>query len=243
MKAGTYAVEAAIEATHWWFVGRRRLFAREITRLAIPLDDRVLDIGTSTGANLRMLMELGFRHVRGLDMSDEAIRYCAQKGLGRVDKGDVCALPFPDASFDLILATDIIEHVDGDDLALAEISRILRPGGRVLITVPAFQSLWGLQDEVSLHKRRYRKSRFLAKLTRTSLIPIRQYYFNYLLFGPIWIARQLIRVFRIRLESEGQINTPVLNRVLRTIFTFDTLTAAILRVPFGVSILVMAERR
>jgi ubiquinone/menaquinone biosynthesis C-methylase UbiE len=243
MEIGVYAVEAVVEESHWWFAERRRLFAREIRRLPIPSDGAVLDIGTSTGTNLRMLMDMGFSQVTGLDSSDEAIRFCAEKGLGRVKKGDVCALPFPDASFDLVLATDIIEHVDADDRALAEIYRVLKPGGTALITVPAFQSLWGLQDEVSQHRRRYRKAGLLAKVSQASLVPIRHYYFNYILFGPIWVARQLIRMLRIRIASESQINTPSMNRVLGAVFSFDTRTAAILRVPFGVSIILIAERK
>jgi SAM-dependent methyltransferase len=241
MEAGTYSVEAAIEESHWWFVGRRRLFARELTQLAVPQDARVLDIGTSTGSNLRMLSDLGFKYVTGVDVSDDAIRYCARKGLGHVKKGNVCALPFDDGSFDVVLATDIIEHVDDDDLALAEIARVLKPGGRVLITVPAFGSLWGLQDEVALHKRRYRIVPLLEQLKRVGLKPLRRYYFNYLLFGPIWLARQLIRILRVRVDSEGEINTPALNRILQGIFLLDTLTAPTLRMPFGVSILIMAE--
>ncbi len=87
MDLAAYAVEAEIETGHWWFVGRRRLFASELRRAAIPSDARILDIGTSTGTNLRMLRELGFHDVTGLDMSEEAIRYCESKGLGAV-RGD-----------------------------------------------------------------------------------------------------------------------------------------------------------
>ena len=110
------------------------------------------------GTNLRLLQELGIcRTARGLDLSDDAIRWCAEKGLGTVEKGDVCNLPFGEASFELVLATDIIEHVDDDLQAITEIRRVLAPGGTAIITVPAFQSLWGLQDDVAHHKRRYLK--------------------------------------------------------------------------------------
>jgi hypothetical protein len=81
----------------------------------------------------------------------------------------------------------------------------------------------------------------MAQLKRVGLAPLRRYYFNYLLFVPIWLAHQLIRIFRVRLDSEGEINTPFLNRILGTIFLLDTLTAPMLRIPFGVSILVTAE--
>src|SRR5215475_3136318 len=101
----TYAVEAEVEANHWWFIGRRRLFSEMIADLQLPSDARVLDIGTSTGTNLRLLRDLGFANRKGLDLSDEAIRWCKQKDLGIVEKGDICNLPFRDGEFQLILAT------------------------------------------------------------------------------------------------------------------------------------------
>ena len=156
MRASTYEVEAAVEETHWWFVGRRRLFGRELVRAGVSRDARILDVGTSTGSNLRLLRDLGFSRVTGLDVNLDAIRFCESKGLGQVQQGSVCEMPFPDETFDVVLATDVIEHVDDHRLAVAEISRVLVPGGKVLVTVPAFQALWGLQDEVALHKRRYR---------------------------------------------------------------------------------------
>jgi SAM-dependent methyltransferase len=239
----TYAAEARIEATHWWFVGRRRLFAREIARLGIRHDARTLDIGTSTGTNLRMLRDLGYRSVTGLDFSIDAIRHCEEKGLGPVRQGDICALPFPDASFDLVLATDVIEHVDDDRRALAEIARVLAPGGAVLITVPTFPSLWGTQDRIAQHKRRYRLRPLVAKIEDAGLAAMSQYYFNYLLFVPIWAARRIIDMLRIALKSEGDVNSSLLNVALGVVFEADTITAPIFHPPFGVSALVIARRR
>jgi SAM-dependent methyltransferase len=242
MDISTYAVEAEVEASHWWFVARRRLLANLIARQQIPTDARVLDIGTSTGTNLRLLKDLGFSNRRGLDLSDDAIRWCAEKGLGRVEKGDVCMLPFGDGEFQLVLATDIIEHVDDDLQAVKEIRRVLVPGGTAIISVPAFQSLWGLQDDVSHHKRRYLKQKFLDLIGRGGLACREGFYFNYLLFVPIWAARQLIRLLKMKLESENQLNAPMLNRILTWIFMLDVNTARIVRPPFGVSIMVVAVR-
>jgi SAM-dependent methyltransferase len=242
MDLAAYAVEAEVEETHWWFVGRRRLFGREITGLGLSKDAPVLDVGTSTGTNLRMLAELGYRRVVGLDLSDEAIRFCAEKGLGVVHHGDVCDLPFEDASLDLVLATDIIEHVEDDKLALSEIARVRVPGGSAVITVPAFQSLWGLQDEVSHHLRRYRLPVLRNAVEAAGLRPVRCFHFNYLLFVPIWLARQILRVFNIRAASESQVNTALLNGLLRRVFDLDVWTAPWLATPFGVSIFVLAEK-
>ena len=242
MLRATFEVESRVEATHWWFVARRELFAREISQAGIPLTARVLDIGTSTGTNLRMLREMGFHDVTGLDATEDAILFCAEKGLGTVRQGDVCRMPFADGSFDLILATDVIEHVDDDMQALKEIARVLAPTGRALITVPAFPSLWGLQDDVAMHKRRYLLAELVTRVQAAGLKPGCSYYFNYLLFAPIWLTRQLIRLFRIRLKSENQINNPLLNWLLLWIFRIDVATARRVSPSFGVSALVLAER-
>jgi SAM-dependent methyltransferase len=243
MEISAYAAEAAIEADHWWFVGRRRLFAQIVGELGVSADAAILDVGTGTGANLRLLRNLGFAQVRGVDFSPEAIRFCAEKGFGTIERGDVCALPFADGSFDLVFATDVVEHVDDDLAALREIRRVLRPGGRALLTVPAFPILWGLQDEVSRHRRRYRLGELLARLEAAELSPQRHFYFNYLLFLPILAARRLMRLLRIRLDSEGEVNTRWLNRLLAVVFLCDIRTAPWLRPPIGVSALVVAARR
>lgn len=242
METGTFAVEAEVEANHWWFVGRRRLFTSEITREGLKPGARILDVGTSTGTNLRMLRDIGFSEVEGLDFSIEAIRYCAEKGLGTVRQGDICAMPFEDSVFDLVLATDIIEHVEDDDRAVSEIARVLKPGGTVLVTVPAFQSLWGLQDRVAQHKRRYLRKELLTRLTEAGLSVKRCYYFNYVLFAPIWTARRLIDLFGVKMNSEAELNSPLVNRILDGIFTFDVKTAHLIRPPFGVSLLALAGK-
>ncbi|MBU2604943.1 MAG: class I SAM-dependent methyltransferase [Alphaproteobacteria bacterium] len=241
MDEAAYAAEAKIEATHWWFVERRRLFSQLIRQANIPADAAVVDIGTGTGANLRLLKEMGFSRVTGIDASPEAARWCAEKGLGEVKAGDIRALPLADNSVDLIMATDVVEHVDEDDAALREISRVLRPDGLALITVPAFPSLWGLQDIKSHHYRRYRMDPFLRLLERTGLKVEKRFHFNFLLFVPIFLARQVLRVGKIDLNSENEVNSPLLNRILRGVFRLDVTTAPYIRPPFGVSILVLAR--
>jgi SAM-dependent methyltransferase len=242
MYIATYAVEAEIEQTHWWFVGRRRLFAAILKTLPLASDAAVLDIGSSTGANLRLLRELGISRATGLDSSVAAIGFCKAKGLGTVDFGDACALPYADERFDLVLATDVVEHVDHDNAAFDQIRRVLKPGGYALITVPAFPSLWGIQDVVAHHKRRYRMMPLRERIASSGLSVEQSFHFNFLLFAPIWIARQVIRLWHPRLASEGQVNTPLLNRILGVIFRLDTWIAPRLHPAFGVSILALAQK-
>ena len=218
------------------------MLARLIRDLGLPKRARVLDIGTSTGTNLRLLRDLGFESFEGIDTSDEAIRWCADKGLGTVSKGDVCNMPFPQATFDLVLATDIIEHVESDVLALTEIRRVLKPSAPVIVTVPAFRMLWGLQDEVAHHKRRYRGKELRKLLKDSGLACQKSFYFNYLLLLPIFFTRQLIKVFGVKLQSENELNSPVLNAILTKIFALDVWLAPLLRIPLGVSFLAVAHR-
>lgn len=242
MEESVYAIDARVGEDHWWYVGRRTLFGRIIRGLPVSPGDPVLDVGTSAGTNLRMLRDLGFSGAIGLDASEEAIRWCAEKGLGTVRRGDITDMPFPDDSFALVLATDVIEHVDDDARALSEVRRVLRPGGTVLITVPAFPSLWGLQDEVSHHRRRYRAAPLLGLVRAAGLEVQQHFHFNYLLFGPIWAARQLFRVWRPPVKSESEVNSPLVNGVLSAVFSLDIATAPRLAPPFGVSILVVARK-
>jgi SAM-dependent methyltransferase len=243
MDTATYAAEAVLEENHWWYVGRRVLFSEIIKTLRVPENADVLDVGTSAGTSLRMLRELGFSKIRGLDQSPDAIRYCAEKGLGTVDLGDICALPFDDCRFDLVLATDIIEHVEDDLLALRELRRVLKPGAYLLVTVPTFEILWGLEDDVSHHKRRYRLPELLEKLNQTNFVPSQYFYFNYLLFLPILATRLIMRMINVKVATEGEINTAWTNRVLAPLFRFDVLTAPRVRPPIGVSALVLATRQ
>ncbi|GAB2176076.1 class I SAM-dependent methyltransferase [Dongia sp. agr-C8] len=241
MELASHSAETEIEADHWWFKGRRRLFGRILQRLGIPKDARILDAGSSSGSNLRLLRDEGYSNFTGLEISAHAIALCKAKGLGPIEPGDICAMPFPDASFDFVLATDIIEHVDRDDLALKEMLRVLKPGGHCLVTVPAFQSLWGHEDVKLHHKRRYRMPALLERVRAAGLAPVESYYFNYLLFLPIWCVRRLARARPPSQRNETEF-APFLNTVLSAIFALDTRTAPLLKPGFGVSALVLARR-
>jgi len=242
MKISTYEAESETEELHWWFVGRRKLFGKVLSDLDLPPDTKILDVGSSAGTNLRMLADLGYGNVKGLDLSPEAQKFCAEKGFAEVLLGDVRNIPYADNSVDLVLATDVIEHVKEDDIALSEIFRILKTGGHLLLTVPAFQSLWGIQDDVGQHKRRYKKKPFNALVKTSGFDILESYYFNYLLFTPIWITRIILNLFNPSIPSETVINNKILNSLLLKIFIADIMSAQIIRPPFGVSILTLAKK-
>ena len=114
---------------------------------------RILDVGCGTGANLEMLSEFG--EAEGVDVSAEALDFCRARGLENVKQGEAEHLPYEDESFDLVTGLDVVEHLDDDLAGLKEMRRVLRPDGRALLFVPAFMFLWGVQDDISNHRRRY----------------------------------------------------------------------------------------
>jgi SAM-dependent methyltransferase len=242
MDPAALSVETEIEATHWWFRGRRRLLGAALGRLAVDPQAPTLDIGTGTGSNLRMLRDLGFARVSGLDLSPDAIRHCVEKGLGPVHHGDICNLPFPDASFQTVIATDVLEHVDDDRQALSEVARVLRSGGHALLTVPAYMGLWGVADDITHHRRRYTQPQLLRRVQRAGLRIQESCYFNTLLLMPIWFSRLAIRLAALPVSNENLVNTSLVNTVLEGIFRLDVALAPRLRPPFGVSILAVATR-
>lgn len=242
MEQGVYDVDARVAGDHWWFRGRRMLFAAELRKLNVGPDSKFLDVGTGMGSNLRMLRDEGYRSLAGVDLSQVAVHHCVTNGFESVLMGDVTNLPFAEGNFNVVLATDIIEHVEDDRVALREMHRVLAPGGHIVIAVPAFPSLWGLQDEVAHHKRRYKMNDLVSVVRSGGFRINRSFYFNYLLFAPIWLARQIIRVLKLKRASESEFNTATLNRFLFWIFAIDIWTAPTLQLPFGVSILLIGQK-
>ncbi len=165
MEQHTYAIMRRVEESHWWYVGRRgviRGFLQSISPLlnaAAALREgskatpEILDVGCGTGANLELLSEFG--KASGVDVSAEAVAFCDARGLENVKQAVAEALPFEDGSFELVTSLDVIEHLDDDIAGLKEMRRVLRPDGRLLLVVPAFMFLWGVQDVVINHRRRY----------------------------------------------------------------------------------------
>jgi len=240
VNSDVYAVEAEVGASHWWFVGRRRLLTRLIAALRPNGAWRVLEVGAGTGANLPVLMAIGARQVVACDLSVDALHFLGNRAT--LTRADVTRLPFASNSMDLLLAADVIEHLDDDAIAMREFVRVLRPGGHLILTVPAFPSLWGPQDIVAHHRRRYRRQRLLILVRDAQLSVAKCFHFNYLLFAPIWTARKILVALGITVASENQINTRLLNWAFTRLFCADVDTAPILNPPFGVSLCVVATK-
>jgi SAM-dependent methyltransferase len=138
---------------HWWYRGRRLIVGSELARLPLGGEVRVLDAGCGSG---RMLEELvGYGHVSGIELDPDAAEFAASRGFGEVKQGSLEHLPWDDGTFELITCLDVLEHVPDHRGALSELRRVTKPGGWLLLTVPAYQALWSLHDAANHHYRRY----------------------------------------------------------------------------------------
>ena len=185
-----YEVMSRVEQTHPWFVNRRRLIRGLVHRFAAHLaQPRVLDAGSGTGVNLTEYASLG--NAVGVELDHQAAAMSVQRGCPRVALGNLCRLPFPDASFDLIISTDVIEHIEDDVAALGEMRRLLSPAGRVFITTPAYSWAYSSHDRFLHHVRRYDRDRLHAAFDKPGLKLLHPSRYNVILAGPLVIARWL----------------------------------------------------
>ena len=195
MEERFYAEYAEIQHRHWWFVGRRRIIGAfcQAHLAPRPPGRRVLDIGCGTGTMLGELRRFG--DVHGVDAEPAAVEFCHAQGESQVELSEGETVPHADGSFQLVSLLDVIEHVDDDQTLLGEAARVLSPGGELLVTVPAFQWMWGEQDVIAHHKRRYTRPELLDSLDRAGFDVTRVSFFNTILFPPIAairLARRLL---------------------------------------------------
>ena len=181
MRPEAYEEMRALEERHWWFRGRRRLLGALLERTSAR--GRLLDAGCGTGGNLA-----AFGPGRGVDPAPDAVAACRERGLDVVQAG-LDALPFADASFDVLLATDVLEHVDDDVAALRELRRVAAPGAVLLVTVPAHPRLWSAHDAALHHLRRYRRAELLARVRNAGWDPVIVTWWNLFLLPLVAAAR------------------------------------------------------
>lgn len=241
MERDVYDRMRALEQDHWWFAARRDILADQIARLRLPRGARILEVGCGAGGNLAMLGRFGT--VCGVEPDDESRAYAAERSGADIRPGLLPdGLPDFGDGFDLVAAFDVVEHVDDDLGAVAALGRLLRPGGYLITTVPAHPWMWSRHDERHHHKRRYRSPAYRAMFDAAGLTVRRESYFNSLLFPPIAAVRGA-KVLLGRADSEDDAMPPApLNAVLRGLFAAEKALLRTVDLPFGVSILLIAQR-
>ena len=238
MNPEAYVEMATTESMHWWFRGRRKILDCIIGTMALPRAARILEVGSGTGGNLMMLSRHG--NVSALEMDENARKLSSEKTGGRFTiRAGNCPddIPFAGEQFDLICMFDVLEHIDEDVQTLAALRSHLAPGGRMLITVPAYRWLWSAHDVFLHHKRRYTARALRRAFIESGLSIDRITYFNTLLLPLATVARLKDRIASRKRASGTKIPAPFINSTLYAIFSSERHMLTRFNLPAGVSLM------
>jgi len=248
MEKEQYDLMFAQEERHWWYVGMRRI-SRALLERYPPLTERpggrpldILDAGCGSGGMTRYLGSLG--RVSGIDLAPEALTLAKQRGLPRLARASVGAIPFRDGSFDVVTSFDVLYHlnVNDDRAAISEIHRVLRPGGIALIRLPAFDWIRGAHDEVVHTRHRYTRDELSGKLEDAGFRLEHATYANFLLFPMAPAKRYLERRQGSREATDLWRPPGPINRLLADLLSLEALPARQLGLPWGLSVFAVARR-
>ena len=232
---------AAHDSTHWWYRARRDILHALLVRAKLPKDARILEIGCGTGHNLPMLSQFG--RVEAIEI-DPAARAIASARLGH-EAGDapLPTLPGVDReAYDLVAVLDVVEHIEDDVAALRAIADTLKPGGRVLATVPAHPWMWSAHDVVNHHHRRYTKATFRKAAEAAGLTVAGIGWFNSLLF-PIAVGARAAGKLMGKNDSDDSPPPGPVNALFEKVFGLERYLVGRLPLPPGLSIWAVLEKR
>jgi ubiquinone/menaquinone biosynthesis C-methylase UbiE len=241
MQPNEYATMFRVEETHWWYGALHRLILQTLeTELPDWREKEILDVGCGTGA---ILQRLGNPEKNvGVDLAEEAISFCRRRGLNNVRQGDICALPFGDASFDAVICSSVLYHQWVSDVAAAvrEMRRVLRPGGLLLINVPAFRFLHSAHDVAVMTAHRFRKPEVRKVLLDQNFKIQRLTYWTTLLFPLAVVARTLGGSDMGRDFEASKIT--FIQRMLTQVMRLELNLLRGFSFPFGVALLAVAKK-
>ena len=246
MEHAEYEVMYRVDDVHWWYQGMQRITRQVLDRLLArhelqpPL--KILDAGCGTGAVMKYLSAYG--GVTGFDFSAEALRFSRQRGLTRLTRASAVEIPFAADQFDLIVSFDVICAIGAkDEVALREFRRILKPGGLVVLRLPAYDWLRSRHDEVAHNVHRFTRDELAAKLARCGFEPVHLSYANTVLFPLVLIKRLSERVLKPAPSgSDLAIDPGPLNRVFRAILYAEAPLVRSVGLPFGLTVVAVGRR-
>ena len=239
-----------LETTHWWFLIRQKIIVQTIGRFvkAKPLNTpplKILNIGVAGGFSSKWLLPFG--EVCSVENDPMFLEYLLAQKIP-VTNASITSLPYADNSFDLVCAFDVIEHVDIDEKAAQELERVCKSQGKICITVPAFQALWGSHDEANGHYRRYTQKQLLHAIQKTGNTEMLYCtYFNSLLFIPLFLFRKISAIFKkptkkSKVDFDNFTSNGIVNKVLQIIFGIEPFLLKWIKFSFGVSLLMLVEK-
>ena len=240
MEPSLYPQMAALENKHWWFSARRTIVNYFLSQLNLPTNTKILEAGCGTGGNLSLLAQYG--QVFAIE-SNEVAREFASKNRGVEVKAGTLPdnIPFQSEKFDLIVLLDVLEHLEEDARSLQALSKQLKIGGYLLVTVPALPFLWGQHDEKHHHYRRYVKTGLHQLVKNTGFKIIKLSYFNFFIFPMVLLIRLLHR-FSKKEQDELILPPSWLNWLLKKIFASERYFINRMSLPIGVSLILIAQK-
>ncbi len=246
MEETEYEKMYSLEDTYWWFQGRKSIIFTLLKRRHLLDTDgmqRIVDLGCGTG----LILEELSNHIVpiGVDFSQKALTYSQRRGLEKLVCADVNELPFEDESFNLVFALDLLEHISDDNHLLLEMYRICEPGGHVLLTVPAHESLWSEHDEALHHYRRYSGEGFKKRILAAGFQPVKFSYCISFTYLPIILFRKLQKFLKpSRKPKTHLIVLPrAVNTILIELLKVEAKLLDVMNIPFGVSLICLARKK
>jgi len=244
-----YHTMRQVEDTYWWYQVLRLEVVKDVaSRFPVPKTCKLLDAGCGTGGMLHALRETRPEwQITGLDFSHVAVEYCHQRGLAEVIRGSVDEMPFPNASFDVVVSLDVLYHRQvSQNRAISEIARVLKPDGFLILNLPAFDVLRGRHDVAVHGTRRYTVKRIRELLGPTRFKLEAAFCWNAWLFFPLLAWRSLTRSLKPPREGEtkSDLSTlpPKINILLTAIGRLDFTVCRLLHLPFGTSVYTVGRK-
>ena len=236
MDRKAYADMSKFADAHWWYVGRRELL-RLILKRTNGVNFRYLEIGCGTGNNFPLISNFG--EYLGIDNSSEAINYCKLKYKGHESKFQLCEIQdFVEKNqrkFDAICMFDVLEHLENPEINLEHAFSLLKPGGYLLVTVPAYQWLWSEHDEIHHHLRRYSVNDLKREIEQAKFSINMIGNFNFILLPVVVVVRVLNKILQNNsMNSSKPIN--ILNYLLTKLLVIDAKLSFLIKIKFGLSI-------
>ena len=214
------------ERNHWWFKARNKILINLIRKYTNQDKPAIVNIGAATGYSSKLMESIG--KVISVEYDPESYHFIKDELQLNAVQGSILGLPFQDERFDVVCAFDVVEHVENDKKAIDEMIRVCKPGGIILVTVPAFQFLWSGHDIINHHFKRYRRSEIKKLFSNTETDRMYVSYFNCILFFPIAMVRLAGKIFSKKAKKDTplksdfeKMNSTLVNKVLYSFFYIE----------------------